>query len=116
MKIININDIEETKAYFNPNIRKHVFLSSGELGNIFSFAQAVIPPGEVSQAHAHDNMGEVFLVLSGTGIIKIDDEKFQMSKGLCAVVEPDEVHEIENTGEEDLCIIYFEIEIDSKKK
>jgi mannose-6-phosphate isomerase-like protein (cupin superfamily) len=116
MKVVNIKDIEVTKAFYNPKIKKQIILSSGELGNIVSFAQAVIPPGEVSKAHSHQNMGEVFLVLSGTGIIIINDVKFELKKNLCAVVEPNEVHEIENTGEDDLSIIYFEITINSQER
>jgi mannose-6-phosphate isomerase-like protein (cupin superfamily) len=109
MKVITIKDIETTNAYFNPKIKKHVVLSDGELDNIYSFALAVIPPNEVSRAHAHENMSEVFFVQSGTGIIRINNKDFELTEGMCAVVEANETHEIENTGEADLKIIYFEI-------
>lgn len=116
MKVINIKDIKVTKAYYNPEIKKQIILSSGELGNIFRFAHAVIPPGEVSRAHSHHDMGEVFFVLSGTGKIIVNNVTFDLINGQCAVVEPDEVHEIQNTGEDNLCILYFEITINAKER
>jgi mannose-6-phosphate isomerase-like protein (cupin superfamily) len=115
MKFVTINDLEPSKAHHNPNIRKHIILTSGELGSIVSFAKAVFPPGEISTAHSHINMGEVFLVQSGEGIIRINNVEFKLRQGVCAVVEPNEVHEIENTCENNLEIIYFEIMAHAKK-
>ena len=86
-------------------------IENGELDNITNFSQAVIPVGEVADAHRHEDMAEVFWVQSGKGIIRIDGVKHNFLPGVCAMVEPNEVHEIRNTGNNELIIVYFGVQI-----
>jgi mannose-6-phosphate isomerase-like protein (cupin superfamily) len=116
MKVVTVKELETTNAYFNPAIKKHIILTSGKLDNLFSLALAVFPQGEVSRAHLHENMGEVFFVQSGRGIIRINDAEFELMPGVCAVVEPNELHEIKNTDEGNLEILYFEVMTQSKEE
>ncbi len=113
MKYISLQDIEEKTVSHNPNIKKKVLINSEEIPNITNFAQAKLESGQISYAHKHDDMWEVFYVESGEGIIKINDQDFPFKKGVCVVVKPLEEHEIINNGNEDLVINYFGIK-DSK--
>ena len=61
--------------------------------------------------HSHPDMGEVFVVQSGRGLITIDGITHDIRPGTCAVVEPGENHELENIDEEDLVLIHFGIRI-----
>lgn len=111
MKIVRLKDIPSTDVSHNSAIQKRVMLCAGELGRITQFAQSVSPPGAVAEAHAHADMGEVFFVESGTGEIVIDGTPQALEPGTCAVVGCHEVHEVRNTGNTDLVITYFGVEV-----
>jgi len=61
--------------------------------------------------HAHTDMCEVFFVESGEGTIRIDANVFPLQAGTCIAVEPGEVHEIVNSGDRELVLTYFGIEV-----
>ena len=107
MKLVSLDALPHEAITHNQNIRKKVMVGSGELGNVMTFAQAVVPPGEVVNPHHHEEMDEVFFVESGLGLISIDGTDHELSPGICAVVNAMETHAIWNTGETDLILTYF---------
>ena len=107
MKISSINTTEEVGVSHNSKIRKHVLISKGEIENITNFSQAVFPPGEIAYAHCHPDMTEVFFIESGHGTIKVDEKTILLEAGMCVTVEPNETHEIRNTGSIELVVTYF---------
>ena len=111
MKLLNLEDIPLQSNSHNERIKKQVLLENHELGNITQLAQSVFPSGEKVTKHSHPDMGEVFMVQSGEGLITVDGITHNLRPGACAVVEPGEYHELENYGEEDLVLIYFGIRI-----
>lgn len=56
-------------------------------------------------------MAEVFSVESGCGEIRINDVAYVLAPGTVAVVEPGDVHEITNTGDTELVINYFGVQL-----
>ena len=111
MKLIKINELPEKGVSHNARIRKKEIVSRGELGAITNYARAAFPPGEIAGSHLHNDMAEVFTVESGCGEIRIDDVAYVFSAGTVVVVEPGEVHEIINTGEDELVVTYFGVQI-----
>jgi len=109
MKLIDINQLKELGVSHNAKIRKRIILSNGEMPPIINFARSVFPPGEVAGAHVHKDLLEVFTVESGSGVIRINGREHIFRKNMCAVIEPGDVHEIENTGTENLALIYFAV-------
>ncbi len=107
MKRIRIDELPEKGVSHNDRIRKREILSNGELGPITNYARAVFPPGEKAGSHLHNDMAEVFTVESGCGEIRINDVAYVFSSGTAVVVEPGDVHEIINTGNDDLVVTYF---------
>lgn len=107
MKVLSFSEADEKVVSHNSKIQKHVILENKELGNITQLAQAVFPPGEIAHTHSHTDMVEIFMIQSGEGIIRIDDKPYNLSPNICAVVEPNESHEIVNTGEENLVITFI---------
>lgn len=105
MKIISLDTIPETKAH--NTAKKKVFIAKGELPNLMQFAQAEIAPGEVMPEHKHADMTEVFLVESGNGTFKVNGETYEIQKGTCVSVSPNELHELTNTGTDVLILTYF---------
>ena len=56
-------------------------------------------PGLTSKAHKHDNEEHGFYIMSGTGIIRIEDERLEVSKGDAVFVPPGKMHDISSTGD-----------------
>lgn len=110
MKITSLNNLPEQTVSHNPEITKKVMLSSRDLPHLTNFSQATFTPGQVAEAHAHQDMCEVFFVSAGRGIIRIDRREYNLTPGVCVAVEPEETHEIINTGEKNLILTYFGIQ------
>jgi mannose-6-phosphate isomerase-like protein (cupin superfamily) len=107
MKVLSLTDLPFFEVSHNPAIKKKVMIENDELKNITNFSQAVVPVGEVADEHMHEDMAEVFWVVSGEGAILINGVTYKLFHGVCAMVEAGEMHEIQNTGDEELVIVYF---------
>lgn len=111
MKRIKINELPEQGVSHNARIRKRVIIANGELGPITNYARAVFPPGEKADSHLHNDMAEVFSVESGCGEIRINDVAYVFTAGTVVLVEPGDVHEIINTGDTNLIVNYFGVQL-----
>ena len=111
MKLTALSHLPDEQVSHNPAIQKKVMLRSGDLPLLTHFSQARFAPGQVAGAHAHPDMCEVFFVESGIGIIQIDDQPYPLEPGVCVSVEPGEVHEVSNSGGEDLVLTYFGLRV-----
>ena len=111
MKIMQLADLPAQEVRHNPAIKKKIMVGYHELGTITQFSQAVFPPGSCAPAHQHQDMAEVFFIESGTGRISIDGVDHKLEPGVCAVIDLHEDHEIENTGDENLVITFFGINV-----
>jgi mannose-6-phosphate isomerase-like protein (cupin superfamily) len=111
MKITNLNEIVEEPVSHNPEILKKVMIRNGEIPKITNFTQSRFPSGAVASAHSHTDMYEIFLVQSGSGVFKINGQEIVVSAGSCVRVDLNESHEIQNTGQEELVLLYFGVEV-----
>lgn len=107
MKILNLHQVAQTEVSHNSAIKKRVMIENGELGRITQFAQSIFPAGSIAHEHVHHDMGEVFLIESGSGEIVVNDVTYALGPGVCVVVEPGDRHEVKNTGAADLVVTYF---------
>jgi mannose-6-phosphate isomerase-like protein (cupin superfamily) len=111
MKIVSLEQLAEEAVSHNPLIRKRVFLRRGEVPHLTGFSRAVFPPGEAAEAHTHPDMCEVFLVESGAGLLRGEGREVPLAAADCIAVAPGEEHELVNTGDGDLVLVYFGIEV-----
>ena len=109
MKISSIDSTEELEVSHNSKIKKHVLVSNGEIDNITNFSKAVFPPGEIAYAHSHRDMTEIFFIESGKGVISVNENSIPLETGMCVTVEPNEIHELKNTGSADMAVMCFGI-------
>jgi mannose-6-phosphate isomerase-like protein (cupin superfamily) len=115
MKIISLSDLPEEPVSHNPEVKKKVFLKEGDLPScITKFAQARFAAGQTAGAHAHTEMYEVLLVEEGDGLLRTPRCQEPLGPGICVVMEPDEIHDIVNTGEVDLVITYFGVKTERR--
>jgi mannose-6-phosphate isomerase-like protein (cupin superfamily) len=73
----------------------------------YSLAHALVPPGEASQPHRLKT-SEVYYLLSGEGLMHIDQEAAPVRAGQAVYIPPGATQWIENTGPDNLtflCIV-----------
>lgn len=110
MKRVSIAEVPEEGVSHDPAIRKRVLLRRGELPRLTNFSRARLLPGQAARAHRHADMSEVFYVERGAGVLLIEGVEQSLEAGVCVAVEPGEEHELRNTGDAELVIIYFGVE------
>jgi mannose-6-phosphate isomerase-like protein (cupin superfamily) len=70
-----------------------------------SLAEVVVPPGKSSEPHFHQTAEETYYLLQGAARMVIDGEEFGLEAGQACLIEPGEVHQIFNEGEDDLVFL-----------
>lgn len=70
----------------------------------------VLPPGASIGAHRHETDEEYYYILSGTGVMTLDDRPCDVSAGDIAAVFPGGTHALENSGSGDLRLIVFSVD------
>lgn len=95
----------------NPGVFKKVLLSSkDELnGKIEMVNWARLPKGKSFQAHYHEDMDEVFILLTGELAISVDAEKEILKKGDAVIVRQKQIHVMTNNSNQDVEYIVFGI-------
>jgi mannose-6-phosphate isomerase-like protein (cupin superfamily) len=74
--IKNLREVEDSAPEFGFEAVQEAHFAHGDLeAETIGFAYLVVKPGQRQAfAHRHENAEEVYVVLSGTGRVKLDDE------------------------------------------
>ena len=75
-----------------------------------------LPQGSAFRPHYHEDMQEVFVMLGGPVTMVVDDQRVTLMAGDAIVIDPREVHEMQNESEEDVDYIVFGITTDQGGK
>lgn len=105
-----LGEIPETPVSHDPDLKKRVLLRYGEVLPITQLAEVTFKPGQAAREHVHPTMKELFLVQKGVGRIRIGQESQGLGVGDFLVVPEGTPHELSNTGEGDLVLLYLGIE------
>ena len=70
-----------------------------------SFAKLIINPGEKSRCHHHEVTEEIYYITEGSGIVIIDDNKFNVFKGHAIFIPIGSKHQIINSGDSYLVFV-----------
>ena len=60
-------------------------------------------PGEECETDIHPDASEIYYVVSGQGVLRLGDEKYEVRKGMTVYIPMGVEHQTMNTGDEDLC-------------
>lgn len=74
----------------------------------------IIYPTGKTTGHAHDDMEEVYYVLSGRGTMVVGDDEFPIQQGDAFYVPFGEYHVTYNTGNQPLTILWVTGRVESK--
>lgn len=89
----------ETKYEYGCDLRR-LFPWDGVADPLWGSAIASVRPGEQTTPHDHDE-DETFLILSGSGLITVDDETTEIEAGDVVFLPRGSHHSVRNLGEEE---------------
>ena len=81
------SEIRELLAYRNSSIRNQ------------SLAEAILPPGAATQEHYHPKAEEIYYLLEGSGLMRIENEEEYVKPGDAIAIPPGKRHTILNNGD-----------------
>lgn len=70
-----------------------------------SLAEETLPPGATVQPHFHHETEEIYYILSGTGLMEIDEEKQAVQSGDAIYIPRGAHHSLTNTGLTDMILL-----------
>jgi mannose-6-phosphate isomerase-like protein (cupin superfamily) len=80
------SEIRELLAYRNSCIRMQ------------SLAEAKLPPGASTTAHIHQKTEEIYYILEGQGLMRLEAETRSVGPGDAIAIPPGSLHQITNIG------------------
>lgn len=112
MKLLNIANIPEEGVSHNPEIKKRVILTKGQVPHLMMYGQAKLLPGQVVSEHAHETMDEVFTILAGKSVFVVNGEEHELKAGDTILIEHSEPHSQTNPFDEPVTWYYFGVATD----
>ncbi|MGI8902915.1 MAG: cupin domain-containing protein [Solirubrobacteraceae bacterium] len=86
-------------------LRSHILLQAGDADGVsLAVTWVEVAPGGLQRPHRHEPQ-QVYVLLSGRGRMRIDDEERELLAGELVFIPAGAVHGIENTGEEKLVYV-----------
>jgi len=77
----------------------------GQVAMNYSLAHAIVPAGETTLPHRLKTSSEVYYILSGEGVMYIEDDTSDVRPGQVVYIAPGSVQYIKNTGQDDLIFL-----------
>ncbi len=86
----------------NPGVLKRVIATAADLnaGQVPMLNWSKLAAGNSFQPHYHEDMQEIFVLLSGRVTMQVGDEAVTMKPGDTVIVEPTEIHQMTNAADE----------------
>jgi quercetin dioxygenase-like cupin family protein len=80
-------------------------LLDGVPGSVFKYVRDItFPPGTVVGDHTHWGEEEIFFIISGSGVVRVDGEECTVGPGSAVLTLSGSVHGLRNEGPGDLRI------------
>ena len=122
MKIVRGSQIEfEPASHENPRdpgVLKRVLATKDQLvqGQVMMVNWSLLPIGKSFQAHYHEDMQEVFIILNGRVMMTVSGDADELSQGDAILIDPREIHEMKNICDESVEYIVFGISTEAGGK
>jgi mannose-6-phosphate isomerase-like protein (cupin superfamily) len=115
MQVVRGSEIEFVPASHedpkNPGVLKRVLATKAHLseGRVQMLNWSRLPQGSSFQAHYHEDMQEVFVILNGTVEMVVAEETVELTGGDAILIEMREVHQMHNRCDDDVDYLVFGI-------
>lgn len=105
MKISNKENLPEMlKNPGGENLQEILGRVAGDVTS-HSLAEVHIQPGNKSSKHFHKHSEESYFILSGVASVEINNTHHQLMPGEAVLLEPLDVHQISNQGDQELVFV-----------
>jgi len=104
MDVINRNSVPSFTTKDGSTIRE-ILAPRNSVIERQSLAEAILEPGCATEAHYHPITEEIYYILSGSGVIKIEDEIREIGPADAVAIPPGARHQIKNNGSVDLVFL-----------
>jgi mannose-6-phosphate isomerase-like protein (cupin superfamily) len=104
MEVINRNTVAAFVGPDGATIRE-LAASGNSSARKQSLAEATIPVGGTVTLHYHKITEEFYYILSGTGLMTIEDETKEVGPGDTVIIVPGQRHKIANNGQVALVLL-----------
>lgn len=104
MIIKSVDNIAGFRAGDGSFLRELFHPAKEPLGVGYSLAHATVRPGERTLPHRLKS-AEVYVILEGTGLMRIGDDRAEVGPGQAVLVPAGQVQSIENTGASGLAFL-----------
>ena len=74
-----------------------------------SIIQERVPAGKAEGKHYHNVSRQFFYILSGTGIMQIDDKTITLHKGEGIEIQPNTLHQFRNDSDKDVSFLVISV-------
>lgn len=107
MRFVAANDVAYEPAGHesptDPGVWKKVLLVKDDLqvGRVQMINWAKLPAGNRFAPHYHEDMQEVFVMMTGRVRLRVDERELDMGPEDTVLIDAREVHEMYNPGDED---------------
>ncbi|MCX8043507.1 MAG: cupin domain-containing protein [Desulfobacterota bacterium] len=122
MKIVRFSQKDYVPASHEnpdaPGVWKKVLLRHEDVidGRIQMINWARLPVGAAFQAHYHEDMQEVFIILNGTVRLIVNAEACELAAGDAVVIPIGALHVMHNICDEDVCYVAIGITREGRGK
>ena len=69
-----------------------------------TLSQTRLKPGQMTRGHLHENQEEVYVFVSGNGIITIGDKKYPATNGDLFLIPKGHFHRVQNVSVDSDCV------------
>jgi mannose-6-phosphate isomerase-like protein (cupin superfamily) len=108
--IFKTDDLQQIPAFSPPHHtkttdRKLIDETAGACH--FALWHGEIEPGGMAEAHIHNEMEQVFVILEGEALLRIGDEQHRVGRDDIVFIPSKEVHQVTSVGDKTLKILIF---------
>jgi len=98
MKINNIDGqiVKDNETY--------ILKDNTSLKNLV-ISSTTLHPGKSTRGHSHSGQEEIYMIISGSGTMELDDKKIDIHGGEMVLIEDGVFHRVHNTAEVDLYMV-----------
>lgn len=104
MDVVNRNGVTAFATKDGSTIREILAPRNSSIARQ-SLAEALLPPGQSTEAHIHPLTEEIYYILDGCGLMQAAGDRREVVPGDGIAIPPGTPHQIRNTGAVDLVFL-----------